>query len=278
VRKQRTIQAPIAVSGVSLHGGAMVGAKLEPMDEDSGVVFDVDGVMIPAHVSHVVDTQLATTLGMDGARVRTVEHLLSTLLGMGIDNLCVKVQGDELPVLDGCASEWMTQIQSVGVVEQSQKLRQLHVVKPIEVGHGKRWARLEPGDGMAMDVTIEFDHPCVGRQQLSVDVNPRVFESELAWARTFGFERLVPAMQRMGLVRGGTLGNALVFGDAGPLNEGGLRAPDEPVRHKALDALGDMALLGHPFVGRLVAERPGHGIVFELVQATLNQSDAYEIQ
>ena len=254
-----------------------MGAELHPLDEDSGVMFDVDGVMIPAHASHVVDTQLATTLGKEGVRVRTVEHLLSTLWGMGIDNLCVKVSGDELPVLDGCASEWLTQITSVGVVEQAQMVRQFHIVKPVEVGTGKRWARLEPAEGMAMDVTIEFDHPWVGRQQLRMDVNPRVFESELAWARTFGFERLVPAMQRMGLVRGGTLDNAVVFGDAGPLNQGGLRAPDEPVRHKVLDALGDMALLGHPFVGRLVAERPGHGIVFELVQSVLSHSDSYEI-
>ena len=140
MRKQRTIQSSISVSGVSLHGGEVVGAELHPLDEDSGVMFDVDGVMIPAHASHVVDTQLATTLGKDGVRVRTVEHLLSTLLGMGIDNLCVKVLGDELPVLDGCASEWLTQITSVGVVEQAPPGRQPLTVTQSEEVRRRKWS------------------------------------------------------------------------------------------------------------------------------------------
>jgi UDP-3-O-[3-hydroxymyristoyl] N-acetylglucosamine deacetylase len=129
-----------------------------------------------------------------------------------------------------------------------------------------------------LDVTIDFDHPHVGKQHLALTLNPGTFAEELAWARTFGFEHMVPAMQRMGLVRGGSLDNALVFGEAGPLNEGGLRAPDEPVRHKMLDALGDLALLGHPVCGRLVAERPGHGIIFQLIQTVMEDPESWEIQ
>jgi UDP-3-O-[3-hydroxymyristoyl] N-acetylglucosamine deacetylase len=129
-----------------------------------------------------------------------------------------------------------------------------------------------------LDVTIDFEHPSVGRQQLSLSVSPQTFVSDLSWARTFGFERLVPALRRMGLVRGGSLENALVFGEAGPLNVGGLRAGDEPVRHKMLDALGDLALIGHPVCGRLTTERPGHGITFQLVEALLAQKDSWKIR
>ena len=266
------------VSGIALHGGQHVVAHLHPAVVDFGVQFQIDDVRIPSRYTHVIDTQLATTLGSEGVRVRMVEHLLATLYGLGIDNVLVVVEGTELPVLDGCASAWCEYIEQMGTTEQEQNVKQLIVKKTVEVKDGDRWARLEPAENTELDVTIDFDHHSVGRQRLSITLNPETFISELSWARTFGFERLVPAMQRMGLVRGGSLDNALVFGDEGPLNEGGLRALDEPVRHKMLDALGDLALIGHPVCGRLTTERPGHGITFQLVEALLSQKDSWKIR
>jgi UDP-3-O-[3-hydroxymyristoyl] N-acetylglucosamine deacetylase len=277
VRNQRTLAGEVEVAGIALHGGGNVRALLQPAAVNTGVVFVSKGVSIPAQVAHVVDTQLATTLGQDGVHIRTVEHLLSTLYGLGIDNLTVLVDGDELPVLDGCGAEWIVRLRGAGVVDQALPVRRFFIKKPVEIRHGHRWARLEPSEQTELDVTIEFDHPHVGRQHLAMALVPDAFASELAWARTFGFEHLVPAMQRMGLVRGGSLENALVFGESGPLNEGGLRAPDEPVRHKMLDALGDLALLGHPVCGRLVTERPGHGVIFQLIQAVLADTRSWEI-
>jgi len=277
MKPQCTISAPFEMKGVGLHSGDLVRATLCPAPVDSGVRFEVDGVEIPATVSHVVDTQLATTLGRAGARVRTVEHLLSAVYGLGIDNLRINVEGAEIPVLDGCGSRWSESLRASGIRSQGVPARTLRILRSVEVQHGDRTARLEPDSGFSMDVMIDFDHPSVGQQRLGVRMAPGVFDAELAWARTFGFERLVPAMKRMGLVRGGSLENALVFGEDGPLNEGGVRAPDEPVRHKALDAMGDLALLGHPLEGRLVAERPGHGLIVALVQAVLSSPDSWEI-
>ena len=278
MRKQRTLQGTFPVEGIALHGGEQVVAHLHPAPVNSGVQFQVDGVVIPARYTHVIDTQLATTLGKDGAKVRMVEHLLATLYGLAIDNVLVVMEGAELPVLDGCAAAWCGHLSRVGVVEQDQPIQRFFVEQTVEVRDGNRWARIEPATSTELDVTIDFDHPSVGRQHLSLVLNPKTFESELSWARTFGFERLVPAMQRMGLVRGGSLDNALVFGDEGPLNTGGLRAIDEPVRHKMLDALGDLALVGHPVCGRLTTERPGHGITFQLVQALLSRKDSWKIR
>jgi len=278
VRKQCTLQREVTVEGVALHGGGHVIAQLRPAPMDTGISFEVDGVLIPALASNVVDTQLATTLGKGGVRVRTVEHLLSTLYGAGIDNVHVLVQGDEVPVLDGCGAEWLYHLKQAGVLEQEEAVRQFCMLEAVEVRDGDRWARLESAESTELDITIDFDHPSVGRQHLALNIEPDTFASELSWARTFGFERLVPAMQRMGLVRGGSLDNALVFGSDGPLNEGGLRASDEPVRHKMLDVLGDLALLGHPVCGRLTAERPGHGIVYQLLQAVLSNSRSWKIR
>jgi len=277
VRPQRTLENEVEVSGIALHGGGPVRALLQPAAPNAGVTFSCGGVTIPARVEHVVDTQLATTLGVDGVRVRTVEHLLSTLYGLGLDNVNVVVDGDELPVLDGCGAEWIAHIQTAGMVEQQAPIQRFIIKKPVEIQDGDRWARLEPAETTTLDITIDFDHPHVGHQHLVLELGPHTFAAELAWARTFGFEHMVPAMQRMGLVRGGSLENALVFGAAGPLNEGGLRAPDEPVRHKVLDALGDLALLGHPVTGRLVAERPGHGIIFQLMQAVMSDTESWVI-
>jgi UDP-3-O-[3-hydroxymyristoyl] N-acetylglucosamine deacetylase len=166
----------------------------------------------------------------------------------------------------------------VGIEDQLPPQAIFEVCSPVEVRHGERFARLEPAAGCQLDLTIDFDHPAVGRQHLAMAMNPTRFCEEIAWARTFGFERHVPAMQRMGLVQGGSLDNALVFGDQGPLNPGGLRSPDEPVRHKLLDALGDLALLGHPMEGRLVAELPGHGLIVALLKAVMDRPECWQVR
>lgn len=274
---QRTIAAPIQVEGIALHCGESARAVLEPAPAGTGVVFSVDGVDVPARWDRVVDTQLATTVGSGSSRVRTVEHLLSVVLGLGVDNLRVIVTGSELPILDGCGGQWVSLLRSVGMVDQHEPAPVFQMRHPIEVNDGDRMARMEPYDGFSLDVTIDFDHPSVGRQRLDVVMSPDVYERELAWARTFGFARLVPAMHRMGLGRGGSLDNALVFDDRGPMNEGGLLSPDEPVRHKILDAMGDLCLLGPRITGRLVAERPGHGLIVALIRAIRQQPDAWSI-
>jgi UDP-3-O-[3-hydroxymyristoyl] N-acetylglucosamine deacetylase len=184
----------------------------------------------------------------------------------------------EVPILDGCGADWVAQIQSVGIEDQLPPQTIFEVCSPVEVRHGDRFARLEPAAGCQLDLTIDFDHPSVGRQHLAMAMTPTRFCEEIAWARTFGFERHVPAMQRMGLVQGGSLDNAVVFGDQGPLNPGGLRSPDEPVRHKLLDALGDLALLGHPIEGRLVAEMPGHGLIVSLLKAVMDRPECWQVR
>ena len=275
---QSTLGGEVQTSGVALHSGDSVVARLKPAPPNHGVVFVSGTTSIPARVDFVVDTQLATTLGSDDECVRTVEHLLATLSGLGVDNVLVEVEGRELPVLDGCCEAWVAAICNAGVVVQNSPRSMITITRPVEVLDGDRWARIEPAPLLSLDVTIDFDHPSVGRQNLILDVESGCFERELAWARTFGFERHVPAMRRMGLVRGGTLDNALVFGEAGALNPGGLRRPDEPVRHKMLDVLGDLALLGHGVQGRIITERPGHGLIVNLVREVLGQSDSWRLQ
>ena len=275
---QTTLGGSLHVEGVALHCGEHTRVILHPAPPNSGLLFVRSGVEIPATVAHVVDTRLATTVGREGATVGTVEHLLATFRGLGLDNVRVEVEGPEVPVLDGCGADWVAQIRSVGVVTLPAPQAIFEVRSPVEVNHGDRFARLEPATGCQLDITIDFEHPSVGRQHMAMAMDPGRFTEEIAWARTFGFERHVPAMQQMGLVQGGSLDNALVFGDRGPLNPGGLRSPDEPVRHKLLDALGDLALLGHTLEGRLVSELPGHGLIVSLLKETMNRPECWLIR
>lgn len=275
---QTTLSDDIVRAGVALHSGDEVFVRLRPADPNTGIVFSVDGVEIPATLDHVVDTQLATTVGRDSVRVRTIEHLLSACMGLGIDNLCVEVRGGEIPALDGCAAAWVEAFEAAGLRTQGVPRREAVVLRPFHFSDGPRWARLLPAEETTLDVRIDFDHAAIGQQQLSLTLAAGTFARELAWARTFGFERHVPAMRRMGLVRGGSLDNALVFGDDGPLNPGGLKSPDEPVRHKMLDALGDLSLLGARLRGRLETERPGHGVIVALLRAAIDAGDVVDFR
>jgi len=275
---QTTLSGVVERSGVALHSGEQVSVRLCPAAPDTGIVFRSGGVDVPATLIHVVDTQLATTIGRGDVRIRTVEHLLAACSGMGLDNLCVEVTGSEVPALDGCAAAWVEAIDTAGLESQAAPKRWAVIRRSFQLDDGPRWARLVPSDETALDVRIDFEHPSVGQQHLALSLQTGTFADELAWARTFGFERHVPAMHRMGLVRGGSLDNALVFGDNGPLNPGGMKTPDEPVRHKMLDALGDLALLGAPMRGRLVTERPGHGVIVGLLRAAIDAGDVVEFR
>jgi len=275
---QRTIGHVVAVDGVGLHSGSAVRVELRPAELGAGIGFvDPSGERIPARVERVVDTRLATTLGGRTWSVVTVEHLLSAAHGAGVDNLDVVVTGGEVPALDGSALLWLKHLMSAGVVDQGGSRETLVVDRPVRVNDGDRWVQVVPADVLRVELLIDFPHPLVGRQSIALDVNATSFAQEIAWARTFGFVRNLDALRRMGLIRGGSLDNAVVFGEDEVLNPDGLQRPDEPVRHKALDLLGDVALLGCPVRGCFQAERPGHSLVIDLLRALLADEDAWHL-
>lgn len=267
---QRTLARPFRCRGVGLHGGGPATAEVRPAAPDTGRVFVVRGVRIPATVDHVVDTRLATTLAREGVRVSMVEHLCAALHAFGVDNAEVHVDGDEVPVLDGSAWLWTEAIRNAGVAPQGVPSRVLRVTEPVEVALGDSRAALLPAARFELDLTIAFDHPCIGTQRWIGAATGDTFHADLAWARTFGFFRDAEPLRRAGLARGASLENTVVYDDgAGVLNPEGLRARDEAVRHKALDAVGDAALLGLRLQGRLVATRAGHAVHLALLRRLL---------
>jgi len=269
---QHTLAAPARVAGIALRSGRIAHAELRPAPPDHGVVFYTDGHPVPARIDTVVDTTLATTLGAHGHRVSMVEHLCAALHAAGVDNVAVHVDGDELPVLDGSAAPWMA---AMTPLAQAARRRPLVVEEPIEIrDEAGGWARLEPADGFELDIGIEFAHPAIGRQRWCGDLSR--FGAELAWARTFGFLADADRLRAAGLARGASLENTVVYDAEGPMNPGGLRAPDEAVRHKALDAVGDAALLGAPLHGRLVTWRAGHTLHRRLFSELLARLDVPE--
>ena len=280
--RQRTIGHPVVVSGIGLHSGSACTVELRPSGPGTGIrLFDLTAPTappIPVHVAQVTGTRLATTLSHQGRSVQTVEHLLSAVRGLGVDNLDLWVSGPEIPVMDGSAAPFAAAIHRAGVVEQQAGRTVLVVDRPVRIEEGPSWIEARPSEALELQLSIDFDHPLVGEQSLCLTLTAGVFEAELQWARTFGFERDVAAMKRMGLIGGGSLDNALVFTSDGLLNEGGLRQPDEPVRHKAVDMLGDLALLGHPVRGCFRGHRAGHSQVIALVRALLADEKAWHLE
>lgn len=255
---------------------------LHPARLDTGIVFarsDVPrGLEIPAHADQVGSTQLATTLGHNGSGVGTVEHLLAALYGLGIDNARIELDGPEVPVMDGSAAPFVFLIRAAGIFEQRGPRRILRVRRPVEVRDGERMARIEPGRGFRISYQIDFQHPAIGRQSLpALELAESTFERELCRARTFGFLHEVQALWRAGLGRGGSLDNTIVLDDRRVLNPEGLRMPDEFVRHKALDLLGDLALLGRPLEGHVRVVRGGHALHQRLMRALLDTPGALEV-
>src|SRR5206468_5688 len=281
--KQRTLKNAIKTTGVGLHTGARVDLHLRPAAPDSGIVFHrIDlpqTISIPARAERVGDTRLSSTLKKDGASISTVEHLMSALSGLGIDNLHVDVAGPEIPIMDGSAGPFVFLLQSAGIVEQGTQKRYLRIKAPVEVRDGDKWVRFESFDGYRLDFTIDFPHPVFGSEnrQVIVDFAGTSYVKEVARARTFGFMQDVEAMRSSGLAQGGSLDNAIVMDEYRVLNAEGLRFGDEFVKHKLLDAIGDLYLLGHPLIGAYAAHKSGHGLNNRLLRETMARKDAWEL-
>ncbi len=281
--KQRTLRTTIKATGVGLHTGARVELALRPAAPDTGVVFhrvDLEPpVTIPAGAAYVGDTRLSSTLKRDGAAISTVEHLMSALAGLGIDNLHVDVAGPEIPIMDGSAGPFVFLLQTAGVVEQEAPKRYLRILLPVEVKDGDKWARFDPYNGFKLDFTIDFPHPMFGTENRNVviDFAEHSYVKEVARARTFGFMQEVEAMRAAGLGLGGSLQNAIVLDEHRVLNSEGLRYDNEFVKHKVLDAIGDLYLLGHPLIGQYTAFKSGHGLNNAVARALQARPDAFEL-
>jgi UDP-3-O-[3-hydroxymyristoyl] N-acetylglucosamine deacetylase len=279
---QRTLKNSIRATGVGLHTGTKIFMTLRPAEPDSGIVFRrVDltpPVDIPARAENVGETMLGTTLGNGDARVSTVEHLLSALAGLGIDNGIVEVSAAEVPIMDGSAGPFVFLLQSAGIAEQSVPKRFVRVLKTVEVRDGDKWARFTPYEGFKVNFEIEFNHPEFKKhsQKASMDFSTTSYLKEVSRARTFGFMRDLETMRAHNLALGGNLDNAIVLDDTGVMNEGGLRTEDEFVKHKILDAIGDLYLLGHSLIGEFTGYKSGHGLNNRLLRTLLADASAWE--
>ena len=280
--RQRTLKNTIRATGIGLHSGRKVYLTLSPAPIDTGVVFRrVDSnppVIIPGTALNVHETELATTLGADGVRVSTVEHLMAALAGLGIDNCLVDLSADEVPIMDGSAAPFVFLVQSAGILEQGAPKRFVRIRKPVEVRDGEKWARFDPFDGFKVKFTIDFDHPVFsgGVQTSEVDFSQTSFVREISRARTFGFTRDIEALRKRDLALGGSLDNAIVIDEYRVLNEDGLRYRDEFVRHKILDAIGDLYLLGHSLIGSFSGYKSGHALNNRLLREMLLDESTWE--
>lgn len=278
---QRTLRSKVSCTGIGLHSGAKITLTLNPAPANTGIRFvRVDlspEVEIPALADYVVDTTMATTIGKNGARIGTIEHLMAALSGLGIDNCRVELDGPEVPIMDGSAAPFVYLIQSAGIELQREMKKFLVIRKPVSVEDGDKVAKFLPAPQLSISFTIDFDHPLISNQSFRMDFSDRFFHREIARARTFGFYEEVEMLKRMGLARGGSLDNAIVVDDFSILNPDGLRFPDEFVRHKILDSMGDISLLGMPVIGHLVAYKSGHMLNHKLVTEVLSDASSYEI-
>ncbi|MDO5653507.1 MAG: UDP-3-O-acyl-N-acetylglucosamine deacetylase [Brachymonas sp.] len=284
--EQRTLKTLTRAVGVGLHSGQRVELTLRPAAIDTGIVFrrvDLPNpVDIPVAASSVSDTRLASTLSKDGVKVHTVEHLMSACAGLGLDNLYIDITAEEVPILDGSAASFVYLLQSAGIVKQRAPKKFVRVLRPVEVREGEgasgKWARLEPFHGFRLQFEIDFSHPAVDStgQSVSFDLSSGTYTRDIARARTFGFTRDVEMMRSHGLALGGSLENAIVMDDYRVLNADGLRYDDEFAKHKILDAMGDLYILGRPLLASYSAYRGGHALNNQLLRALLAQPDAYE--
>lgn len=280
--RQRTLKNVIRATGVGLHTGEKVYLTLRPAAANTGIIFrrvDLpEPVSIEATPQNVGETTLSTTLHKNGVRVSTVEHLLSALAGLGIDNAYVDVSAAEVPIMDGSAGPFVFLIQSAGVEEQAAAKRFIRIKRPLRVQDGDKWASFEPYDGFKVTFTIDFDHPAFRDENktASIDFSSTSFVKEVSRARTFGFMRDIEALRQRQLALGGSLDNAIVVDNYRVLNEDGLRYADEFVRHKILDAIGDLYLLGHSLIGSFTGYKSGHGLNNQLLRELLACQDAWE--
>lgn len=253
---------------------------LKPAPAGAGIVFrrtDLDGFAIRANWKHVARVSYATSLMRQGVLLSTTEHLLSMLYAMGVDNAVVEIDNLEVPILDGSSAPFVEMLEQAGRKLQRHEREYLAITRPVEVVDGLKRIRIEPADGFHLRCETHFDHPLVGSRSMQLELTPEAYATKIAQARTFGFERDLEQMRDMGLIRGATLDSAVCFTDSGVLNPGGLRFPDEPCRHKVLDLIGDLALIGKPLLGRVVAERAGHAMHAALVRKIMSTPSCHEV-
>jgi len=280
--QQRTLQNTIRATGVGLHSGQKVYMTLRPAGIDAGIVFrrtDLDPVVeLPARADLVTETMLCTGLSQGAGKVMTVEHLLSALAGLGIDNCIVDLSAPEVPIMDGSAGPFVFLLQSAGIQEQVAPKRFIRIRQPVEVREGDKVARFEPYDGFKLGFTVQFDHPAIpaAQSRAEVDFSTTTYVKEVSRARTFGFMRDLEFMRERNLGLGGSMDNAIVLDEFRVLNEDGLRYADEFVRHKILDAVGDLYLAGHPIIGAFEGFKSGHALNNKLVRALLASAEAWE--
>jgi UDP-3-O-[3-hydroxymyristoyl] N-acetylglucosamine deacetylase len=281
--RQRTLKNVVRATGVGLHTGQKVYLSLRPAAANTGIVFRridlAQPVDIPAAALRVGDTRLSCCLERDGIRVATVEHLMSAFAGLGVDNAYVDLTAGEVPIMDGSAGPFVFLIQSAGVEEQNAPKKFIRMLKTVEVRDGDKWARFEPHSGFRVDFSIAFNHPVFQQasQRIQVDFATTSYVKEIARARTFGFMQDVESMRAQGLGLGGSLDNAVVMDEFRVLNSDGLRYEDEFVKHKVLDAMGDLYLLGHPVIGAFSAHKSGHALNNKLARALLADKPAWEL-
>jgi UDP-3-O-[3-hydroxymyristoyl] N-acetylglucosamine deacetylase len=281
--RQRTLKTIVKTTGVGLHSGVKVALVLRPAPVDTGVVFRRVDLTPPVDLKAdpwgVGDTRMASCLEKQGAKVATVEHLMSALAGLGIDNIYIDVDAAELPIMDGSAAPFVFLLQSAGIEEQAAAKKFIRVKKVVEVKEGDKWARLTPFDGFSLDFSIVFSHPAVAQSGSSahLDFSDQSYMREISRARTFGFMQDVEALREQGLALGGSLDNAIVMDEYRVLNQDGLRYADEFVKHKILDAVGDLYLIGHPLLAAFSAHKSGHALNNALLRELLSDETAWEV-
>ena len=281
--KQRTLKTQVKTTGVGLHSGVKVEMTLRPAAAGTGILFrrvDLDPpVDIPVDPAKVTDTRLCSALTVGEAKVATVEHLMSALAGLGIDNIVIDLTGPEVPILDGSAAPFVFLLQSAGIEELNAPKQFVRILEPVEIREGDKWVRLSPHDGFRIDFTIDFDHPVFEQsgQVVSVDFDRTSYIREVARARTFGFMHEVEMLRNNNLALGGSLDNAIVMDEYRVLNADGLRYEDEFVKHKVLDAIGDFYMIGKPIIGRLEAHKSGHALNNQLLRTLMENQSAWEL-
>ena len=280
MRYETSVRRPVEISGIGLHSGAPVRLRISPAPPATGIVFvrtDLNDFRIPASWEYVARVSYATSLMRGSVLISTTEHLLSVFYSMGIDNALVELDNLEVPILDGSGAPFIDLIHEAGIQTYRRQRRFIRIVKPVHVQTNGKSVAILPSDQFELTCHIFFDHQLVGEQLLELEVTPANYASQIAPARTFGFEYELDAMRDMGLIRGASIDNAVCFTRTQVANPGGLRFPDEPCRHKALDLIGDLALIGKPLLGRVVAEKAGHAMHAQLVKRIMSDPSLYEV-
>ena len=278
--QQSTVLHAVQFDGIGLHSGAPVHTRILPAPAGAGIIFrrtDLESFEVPARWEHVAKVSYATSLMRQGVLVSTTEHLLSAFYALGIDNAIVELDNLEIPIMDGGAKPFVEGLRKAGISHLQAQREWLHIVEPVEVRSGEKHIRIEPAEHFLVDYETDFKHPVAGRQTYSAALTPDTYATEIAPARTFGFERDLSAMREMGLIRGATLDNAVLYSPDGVRNPGGLRFPDEAVRHKILDLIGDFALLGHPLIGHVQARYGGHALHAAMVKKIRETPECYRL-